>query len=242
MIQKTRAIILQYSKYGDNKLILNTFSEDFGRLSFALKLPEGKNKANVLPYCQPLFQNEIEYRGSNSAVKNIKSISPAVNYATIPKNTAKMSVAMFLSEVLLKTLTYSEANKELYGFISTSLLLLDDKDYKGRNFHLKFLMQLSKYVGFFPFNRYSQQTPCFDIAKSKFCQDIAGSPHFIREPYSKIFSDILDNDILSCEEIPLNGAARSFLLEKILDYYRYRFDSLHDIRSLEILQAVFHNS
>ena len=36
MIQKTRAIILQYSKYGDNKLILNTFSEDFGRLSFAL--------------------------------------------------------------------------------------------------------------------------------------------------------------------------------------------------------------
>lgn len=240
MIQKTRAIILQYTKYGDGKLMINAFSEDSGRTSFSLS--NVKNASRFLPYCQPLFQNEIEFTDSDSAVKRVKSISPAVSYRTIPKNPAKMSVVMFLSEVLLKTLTYSEKNGELYGFISTSLRLLDEEGYKGRNFHLKFLMQLSKYAGFFPLNRYSPLTPCFDLAQSRFGVDFSGSPHFIREPYSKIFSEILDCDVLSCEKIPLSGGERSFLLEKILDYYRYRFDTLKQIKSLEILHTVFHNS
>ena len=144
MIQKTRAIILQYTKYGDGKLMINAFSEDSGRTSFSLS--NVKNASRFLPYCQPLFQNEIEFTDSGSAVKRVKSISPAVSYRTIPKNPAKMSVVMFLSEVLLKTLTYSEKNGELYGFISTSLRLLDEEGYKGRNFHLKFLMQLPRTI------------------------------------------------------------------------------------------------
>lgn len=241
MTLKTRAIILQVSKYSDSKLMLNTFSEEFGRMSFALNISAKKNGASVLPYCQSLFQNEIEYVGSNSQVKTVKNISPVVNYISIPKNATKTSIVMFISEVLLKTLTFSETNKELYRFISTSLELLDQESYKGSNFHLKFLMQLSKYIGFFPLNRYSALTPCFDVSKSVFCQDYSANSHFIREPFSKVFSDILDLDLLSCEEIPLNGSQRSFLLEKIMDYYRYRFDTLNQIKSLDVLRTVFHN-
>ena len=241
MTEKTKAVILQAHKYGDNKLILNTFSEKFGRMSFSVVISQNKNRTSVLPYCQPLFQNEIEYTGGNSEIKKVKSISPAFNYVSIPKSPAKMSVVMFLSECLLKTLTYSEGNSDLYGFLSTSLQLLDEESFNGRNFHLKFLMQLSKYIGFYPYNRFSKEDPCFDISKSKFCQDVRGSLHFIRPPYSEIFSKILDSDILMCEDIPLNGSERSFLLEKILDYYRYNFENFREIRSLDILQTVFHD-
>jgi DNA repair protein RecO (recombination protein O) len=240
MTEKTEAIILQYNKYGDNKLMINTFSRENGRMSFSAVIPVSRYKNSVLPYCQPLFQNEIEYSGSNSNIKKITKISPSYTYATIPFNTAKMSTAMFLAEVLGKILTFSEENSEMFDYITTSLKILDDPDYKGYNFHLKFLMQLAKYIGFYPINRYSEFSDCFDISKSAFTVDNPGSPHIIREPYSEIFSRILDTDITTVDSIELNGAGRSYLLEKIIDYYRYRFDTLNTIKSLEVLQAVYH--
>jgi len=240
MTEKTQAIILQVTKYGDGKFMLNTFTSELGRASFSLNAGQNKNRPSPLPCCQSLFQNEIEYAGSNSPVKKIKAIYPSYNYKTIPKDTAKMSVAMFLAEILLKTLTYSECNPGLYEFVSTSLKLLDEDGFKGRNFHLKFLMQLSKYTGFYPVNRYSGLTPCFDIAKSAFESNMTVSKHVIREPYSKIFSEILDKDFAECEAIPLSGNDRSYILEKILDYYRYNFPAVKEIKSLEILQTVFH--
>lgn len=240
MLEKTEAIVLQCSKYGDNKLIVNTFSREYGRMAFSVVLPMNRNKASALPYCQPLFQNEFEYAGSNSSMKKASKVSPVFTYTTIPFSTAKMSIAMFLSEMLSKVLTYSEQNDDLYEYISTSFRLFDNPEYKGRNFHLKFLMQLAKYLGFYPGNRYSQQNNCFDLSKSVFEQDSPGSLHFLRPPYSEIFSRILDTDIMTCDSIELNGNERSYLLEKIIEYYRYRFDTLNTIKSLDVLQAVFH--
>ena len=218
MTETTEAIILHATKYGDGKFMLNAYSRRLGRTSFALSIPAAKNRPSPLPCCQPLFQNEIEYAGGDSLVKRVKSISPSYNYVTIPKSPVKTSVVMFLSEVLLKTLTYPECNPDLYGFISTSLKILDDKNFKGRNFHLKFLLQFLKYSGFYP------------------ADGIKGCS----AEHSKIFSALLGGGFLECEEIELNGSGRSLLLEKILDCYRCNFPAFKEIKSLEILKTVFH--
>ncbi len=241
-MEKTEAIMLSTAKYGDNKLIINTYTRECGRMAFAVTIPATRNKASALPYCQPLFQNEIEYTGTSTptGIHRASRITPGHTYMTIPFDQAKMSVVMFLAEILTKTLTYSEKNDDMYDYIATSLRLLDDRDFKGSNFHIKFLMQLAKYMGFYPANRYSEYRPCFDLSRSMFVENKLGVKHLITPPYGLIFSQMLDKDFISCEAITLNGNSRSYLLEKVLDYYRYHFETLDNIKSLEVLQQIFH--
>ena len=143
-------------------------------------------------------------------------------------------------ERVKKEVCTSDENEKIYDFIATSLKILDQPEFSGLNFHIKFLVQLAKYLGFYPGNRYSDSKPSFDIAKSMFVEDSAASIHQIRPPYGQIFSRIIDTDFLGCEEMELSGAGRSYLLEKIIEYYAYRFDNMANIRSLEVLKSVFH--
>ncbi|MCR5455722.1 MAG: recombination protein O N-terminal domain-containing protein [Bacteroidales bacterium] len=215
-MEKTEAIILNSVKYGDNKLILNAYTRESGRMTLSVAIPKSRNKTSALPYCQPLFQNEIEY-SAHGNIRRAARITPAFTYRTIPFDTAKMSVVMFLAEILTKTLTYSEKNEDLYNYLATSLQLLDDQNYKGLNFHIKFLIQLTKYMG-------------FDIR----------AKHQTMSQYSLIFNQILTSDFVNCEGLQLTGDTRSQILHKTLDYYRLNFETLDNIRSLEVLQKIFH--
>ena len=208
--------MLNSVKYGDNRLILNVYTRECGRMTLSVVIPKTRNRASALPYCQPLFQNEIEYT-TRTGIRRAARITPAFTYRTIPFDTAKMSVAMFLSEILTKTLTFAEKNDDLYNFIATSLQLLDDQQYKGVNFHIKFLLQLTKYMG-------------FDIKEK----------HLMMPPYTLTLNQILESDFIECEQLGLNGGIRSQLLQKTLDYYRLHFETLDNIKSLEVLQKIFH--
>ena len=215
-MEKTEAIMLSSVKYGDNRLILNAYTRECGRMTLSVVIPKTRNRASALPYCQPLFQNEIEYTARGS-IRRAARITPTFTYRTIPFDTAKMSVVIFLSEILTKTLTYAEKNDDLYNFIATSLQILDDPQYKGVNFHIKFLLQLTKYMG-------------FDI----------GAEHLIMPPYTLTLNRILESDFIECEQLELSGDIRSQLLKKTLDYYRLHFETLENIKSLEVLQKIFH--
>ena len=59
-------------------------------------------------------------------------------------------------------------------------------------------------------------------------------------PYTLTFNQILESDFIECEQLMLNGDIRSILLQKTLDYYRLHFDNLDNIKSLEVLQKIFH--
>ena len=240
MKQTATAIILNYTKYSDNKLIVNAYTKQFGRAAFSFTIPQNR-KASPLPYCQPLFITEIEFNAPPEAdIKHASKISPAYTFTSIPFNTNKTATAMFITEILAKVLTFSEKNEELFNYMADSLKLFDQNEVTGKNFHLKFLLQITKYLGFYPANRYSELRPCFDLANAKFTTSVSTAKQAIHPPYREILSRILDYDYIPCDFIPLNGNDRSYLLEKIIEYYRYRFDTLSSIKSLGVLKTVFH--
>ncbi|MCQ2973687.1 MAG: DNA repair protein RecO [Bacteroidales bacterium] len=241
MKEKTEAIILQTTKYGDNKIIVNTYSRKYGKMGFAFKINSLKSKTNLMSYCQPLFQTEIEFNNkSNNAIASVSNISLNYTYTSIPFSHTKTATAMFIAEFLSKILIYSEKNIELFDYIATSLQLFDQPEICGRNFHIKFIIQISKFLGFYPSNRYSDLKPCFDLSKSKFTFDTPGVKHIIRPPFSEIFSKFLDTEYINCESIPLSGNDRKYLVEKIIQYYNYKFDNFNSFKSLDVLQEIFH--
>ena len=78
----------------------------------------------------------------------------------------KLSVVLFLSEVLSAALKEEEANPSLFQFLSNSLSWFDVQD-NVANFHIFFLLSLTKHLGFFPDINH-QNLPYFDLENGCF--------------------------------------------------------------------------
>ena len=149
MLITTNAIVLSKLKYNDNDLIVRCYTQQLGVVSFLLRGVLKSKKSNTkVAYFQLLSQLQliIDYK-SNRSLHSIKETKLQHHYKTLHSHVLKSAVVMFLSEVLASTLKEEEQNETLFSFIETTLLWLDEQsDYS--NFHLLFLLNLSKYLGF----------------------------------------------------------------------------------------------
>ena len=85
---------------------------------------------------------------------------------------SKISIALFIAEVLYKCIREEEKNKTLFDFLHTSIQLLDE-DSSGNNiFHLLFMIKLSKHLGFYPHNFKNTQKSYFDLREGLFINEI----------------------------------------------------------------------
>ncbi len=150
-IINTKAIVLSSLKYGDTSLIVRCFTLEEGIKTYlirgVLKAKKGKIKA---AYFQPLTQLNIEAshnnKGNLNSLKEVHVINP---YKSIYSNIFKQTIVLFLSEILKQFYSRRRRKYTLFSFIETSLIWLDTHD-KISNFHLLFLLNLSKYLGFYP--------------------------------------------------------------------------------------------
>ena len=79
----------------------------------------------------------------------------------------KIAVMLFLSEVLSSALREEEANTSLFNYITNSLYWFDMQD-DIANFHILFLLSLTKHLGFYPDVRDKEQQPYFDLENGCF--------------------------------------------------------------------------
>ena len=147
----TKGIVLSALKYGDTSLIVKCFTEQEGVKSYlirgVLKSKKGKLKpAYFQPLTQLLLTANHNTKGSLNSIKEAQVIHP---YETIPTSIVKQSILMFLSEVLSNIIREEEENAALYTYIETGLVWLDTHN-STFNFHLLFLLNLSRFLGFYP--------------------------------------------------------------------------------------------
>ena len=151
MLIKTKAIVLTKLKYRDNDLIVRCYTSHRGMVSYLLRNVLNSKKGNAkAAYFQPLSQLQIEeqYNPSRS-LQSIKDIRLEFNYENLHTNVLKSSIAMFLAEMLSVSLKEEEQNTRLYHYLETSFLVLDQEE-SFSNFHLLFLFNLTKHLGFYP--------------------------------------------------------------------------------------------
>ena len=150
MLVTTKAIVLSTIKYGDADLIVKCYTQE-GLKSYMLKrilkAKKGKLKA---AYFQPLTQLELvakhNVKGNLNFIKEAKVSYP---YSSITFDISKQAIALFLSEILNKSIHEEEVNAPLFEYIETALIWLDTHN-NVANFHLLFLVNLTKHLGFYP--------------------------------------------------------------------------------------------
>jgi DNA repair protein RecO (recombination protein O) len=169
MFYKTEGIVLHGLKYGDSGKIVTIYTEAFGRCTFLMQgihARKSTSKANLL---QSLFllELEVDFRQGRE-LQRAREIRIKTPYQSVPYDVVKASQAIFLGELLHKVLKEEESREELFQFLSHSFQLLDLLQNGVANFHLLFLIHLSRYMGFAPNNNYSLTNPYFDLIAGNF--------------------------------------------------------------------------
>ncbi|MBQ9138761.1 MAG: DNA repair protein RecO [Alistipes sp.] len=237
---KTQAIVLGTVKYGDKAVIVNMLTKALGRQSYIVQgLGSGKGRGSKLAYFQPLFLLEFEGLISDkSDLHRIKDLQSSVVLQSIPYDIRKSTIALFISEVLYRLIGESEANDTLFDFVYGSVEALDSIDEGVANFHLWFLANISRFLGFAPGNDYIEDS-YFDMREGLYTPIEPRHDRFYNREYARLLNDLIECDVQYLGEIGLNRTQRVDMLHALTDYYKLHLDSISKVQSINILQQLF---
>ncbi len=102
MLVTTEALVLSKTNYSESSLIVRCYTRSDGIKSYMIKGGKQGRKGNkTIAFFQPLNQLEITAQHKNKSGLSIpKSIKLSKPYQTIPFQIDKISVVLFLSELL----------------------------------------------------------------------------------------------------------------------------------------------
>lgn len=239
MQTKTTGIVLHSLKYSDAATIVTMYTRDFGRVSYTA-YGVNKKKAVCRPaFLQPLSLVELEVsHAKNKEIQRLKEIHVNSPLSEIPLDPVKNSIALFLAEVLFRTLQQSEPDEEVFEFLEKSVLMLDCCDEGTANFHLVFLLKLTRYLGCAP-NREKDTDGYFDLINGVFSPHRPIHIHYLLPELSADLLRLLGTDYSNMEHIVFSRKRRGELLESIIEYYRLHIPNFNGLHSLDVLQSLF---
>lgn len=236
MLIKTKAIVLSSLKYQEKSLIVKCFTESDGLKSYFVPSAYSNKKVNQkIAYFQPLTIIEIEASHKNKGtLEHFKEIRLAHSYYSINTDIVKSTIVIFLSEILHHAIKEEEKNQSLFSFLETALLWFDTHQ-ETTNFHLILMMEVTKYLGFYP-DLTELDFPYFDIKEGYFTP--FQSINSLTEHETHLFKRLLQLKFDSDQKI-FAGIERQLLLKILLDFYTLHLDGFKKPKSLEVLKEVF---
>ncbi len=240
MYYKTEGIVLHGIKYGDTGRILTVYTEAFGRTSFILQGIHSKKSTTKANLLQPLFllEMEVDHR-QDRELQRARELKIRHPYQTIPYDVIKSSQAIFLAEMLYKVLKEEEARAELYHFLNHSFQIFDLLTEGVANFHLVFLIQLSRYMGFAPTNNYMERRSFFNMVSGSFVENRPPHSYYLDPEESQTLSEIASGSYEEIGNLTLTSSKRNLMLTKIIEYFSLHLGIRVEIKSLQVLHDLF---
>lgn len=241
MLQKTQGIVLHTLKYKDTSLIVEIYTEAMGRASFMVGIPRSRKAAVKSVLFQPLALVELEADFRPNAtiykVKEAKSVHP---FATLPYDPYKSSIALFLAEFLYRAIREEAENRPLFAYLQHSIIWLDECRGSFANFHLVFLMRLSRFLGLYPNldnyavgDYFDLQNACFTSLRPQ------THNHYIGPQEASRLTTLMRMNYDTMHLFGMNRTDRTRCLTILNDYYRLHLPDFPVLKSLEVLRELF---
>ncbi|MFP2995480.1 DNA repair protein RecO [Spongiivirga sp. MCCC 1A20706] len=234
----TKAIVISSLKYGDTSLIVKCYTEEAGLKSYLLKgvLKSKKGKLKVA-YFQPLSQLILEANHKNKGtLESIREVKTAYAYKTVHTDIKKGAIAMFLSEMLNVSIVEEEVNQSLFEYLEMAFQWLDAHD-QVANFHMLFLLNLTRYLGFYP-DTNDAELPAFSLLDGAFTSS-AFELHTISDKNLTLFKRLLGTTFDALNATRFSSTDRQQLLTILIEYFELHLQGFRKPRSLAVLNEVF---
>jgi DNA repair protein RecO (recombination protein O) len=240
MIVVSEGIVLRTIKYSDSSVISKIYTREKGMLSFLIQGVYSKKaaiKPSMLQLLQPL---ELHfYFHQNKSLFKIKELRPSVILNNLHYDLNRSSIAVFMSELINKSIQEEETHPALYDFLMKSILMLDSLTSSLANFPLLFLLEYSKLLGFYPNNNYSNETPYFELHQGMFTHMSDDDNYFILPPASEYLGKMLEISFEQFDTLSIPKQTRQLLLKKLIAYYQIHLHSFRNLNSIQVLEDMY---
>lgn len=219
MISKTSGIVLNYIKYGETSIICKIYTKKFGLQSYIINGIRNYKSKNIGLF-QPLnILDLVVYYKKNSGLQRIKESKLDYAYMSLHLNIRKISVCFFLSEFLSKIFLNDDDQKDKFNFIRDSLTIFDRLKENYSNFHIQFLIKLSKFYGI----------------------DIGNSSHLTGKDDKDEINLFIEKCINNAYEVNIksNNILRNNVINLIIEHYSRNLDVNINLNSTNILKDIF---
>jgi DNA repair protein RecO (recombination protein O) len=241
MLSTTKGIVLNHINFSESSVIAKIYTEDYGLQSYILKgirKSKSKTKLSLLEHLS-LVEIVAYHKENTSGIRTLKELKCIFRFQSIPYDINKSAIALFINEILYKSLHEEEKNTELFSFLFHTIQILDLSQEKFADFHLLFMVQYAKYLGFFPMMNYDKKQHIFNLNEGIFQQNKPLNAEYLELPYSACISKMLFTNFEDIAILNFTKTERRFLLEKMLLFYRLHHSNFGYINSHIILQEVF---
>jgi DNA repair protein RecO (recombination protein O) len=239
MLHTTKGIVIRVTPFRDKSSIVKIYTEVFGLQGYLINTGSKKGK-HKNAYYEPLSILELVVsHKEREGLQSIKEVIPAYNYSTVPFDVVKQSILLFMNEVIHKTVHEEQANPELFHFLYHTLLTLDHAEGALGSFHLSFLLEFTRYLGFYPQGAATEKTPFFDLQEGYFASELPPHVHYLGKEESTLLYHCLGKDHEQLQALHLTKEIRKTLLLHILHYFQLHSENCRNLKSVAVLEAVF---
>lgn len=239
MLKQSHGIVLSFVKYSESSIIAKIYTKEFGLQSYVAKGVRSKKSKTKIALFEPLIQVEIiAYQKENKTIHNLKEIKVDYAYQSIPFNVIKRSILFFLDEILIKTIKEESPDKELFDWLIHALTWFDLNDNSPLNFHLVFMMQLTRFLGFYPKKEVAANYLYFDLENGEFSNSLPNNPNYLSGETTMYFNNFQESTFENAAKIKLSPSQRRKLLEALIVYYKLHFPGFGEIKSVDVLKAI----
>lgn len=237
MIISSSGIVLSTLRYSDSSVIARIYTRSKGLRTFMVRTGKGKSALPKLGLLQPLSLVEVSFKDDErKTMHTLRSIERESALRSIAFDPLKTCIALFVAEVMGQAIGEEEANDELFKFLHGSVLLLDDAN-ESVNFHLKFMVEFTRFLGFYPRSN-GRMLPFFDMSEGEFNATEPMHPYFLKEPLTGVFQALLNVGMTAFGTVKMTNSQRRELLQRLIDYYRLHLDGMKELNSHRILEEV----
>jgi len=240
MLVKTKAIVIQTTKFQDSSLIVKCYTET-GIKSYFLKgilnSKSKKNKSKIAYFQKFTLLNLVAKHNDKGNLNYIKEVSLYQPLHNIHTNIYKSTIVLFLAEILNTVLIEEEENPFLFSYLLHALIWLDTHD-KTANFHLLFLLNLTKFLGFYPKTKNYQNAFFFHLSEGIFTTS-KPREHYISDKKLIILKSLIGTNFDTVTKLKFSANERQEFMDFLLTYFNLHLPGFRKPKSLSILQSVF---
>lgn len=216
---KTRLIVLHLTKYSDSSAVIHAVDSQYGRRSFLVRGIRNSHR-NISDFHPLNILEAVSGESPKSSLSYLKEWKTVIPLESILSDIFKRTIAMFLSEVIYRSLRNEDSDQSLFGWMCDAIACLEAAEGNIANFHLWFLVAYCSKMGFRPNGKVE--------------------PAGIFNPEEEdLFDRILHSELEDTLAIKLTSSFRRAFSKKMIQYLSYHLGTEINIRSLDVLHEIF---
>jgi DNA repair protein RecO (recombination protein O) len=238
VIYNSRAIVFRNVKYGESSLITDMYTEVKGHQTFIIHSVRKAKATTPSSYLQLMSLVDIvAYHQDHRKIHHVKEIRLDHVFSSIPFDMRKSAVITCLAEICSKCITTADPHPELFDFLHEEIIVYDDPAAYDKDFMIRFLVQLSHYLGFgMDLSNSSSASGYFDLLDGHFIGIKPSHDYLVSADDFSILQDIMMLDPKSISNTPIEIRRR--LVDQLILYYQLHVESLKEVQSIKILREL----